>query len=118
MTRRDDQVTLDEIVENIRRARDFMSGHDLDSFKLDSKTHYAVVRALEIISEAARRLSPELKARHRGIPWRNVEDAGNQYRHVYHRLEIEQVWDTAHKPLDDLLVVVEAELARPLDHGQ
>jgi uncharacterized protein with HEPN domain len=101
MTKRDDKITLDEIAANIRFAREFVAGHDLDSFTLDSKTLYAVVRALEIISEATRRLSPELKARNPIIPWRRVEDAGNQYRHVYHRLEVEQLWDTVHSPLDE-----------------
>jgi uncharacterized protein with HEPN domain len=42
---------------------------------------YAVIRSLEIISEASRRLSDELKARHPGIPWREMAAAGNFYRH-------------------------------------
>ena len=99
-----------EIAENIGRAREFLSGHSLSSFENDHKTAYAVVRALEIISEAARRLSSELKSRHPQIPWRQVEDAGNAYRHIYHSLQAAVIWDTAHKPLDELLEVVEKEM--------
>ena len=73
---------------------------------------YAVVRALEIVSEAARRLTDELQARHPQIRWREVKDAGNVYRHVYHGLQPAVIWDTAHNPLDELLLVVEIELAR------
>lgn len=50
MSKRDDDITLSEISENIRLSRSFMAGHDLESFAADSKTIYAVVRALEIIS--------------------------------------------------------------------
>jgi uncharacterized protein with HEPN domain len=39
--------------------------------------------AFRIISEASRRLSDELKARHAGVPWREMAAAGNFYRHNY-----------------------------------
>ncbi len=112
MSKRDDYITLSEIGENIRLARSFMAGHDLESFAADCKTIYAVVRALEIVSEGARRLTDDLQARHPHIPWRAVEDAGNVYRHVYHGLQPQVIWDTAHKPLDELLGVVDLEIAR------
>ena len=112
MTKRDDKITLTEIAQNIRLARSFMAGLDQVAFAVDSKTIYAVVRALEIISEGTRRLPDDLQSRHPMIPWRAVKGAGNIYRHVYHDLQATVIWDTAHKPLDDLLVVVELELAR------
>jgi uncharacterized protein with HEPN domain len=49
----------------------------------DLQALYAIIRSLEIISEASRRLSDELKARHAGIPWREMAAAGNFYRHNY-----------------------------------
>ena len=55
MTKRDDKITLTEIAQNIRLARSFMAGLDQVAFAVDSKTIYAVVRALEIISEGTRR---------------------------------------------------------------
>jgi len=45
-----------------------------------------VTRCLEVISEASRRLSDELKARHLGIPWKQMAGAGNIYRHDYQTL--------------------------------
>ena len=50
-------------------------------FARDRKTVYAVARALEIISEASRRLPDELKTRHPEIDWPAVAAAGNIYRH-------------------------------------
>lgn len=115
MAQRNDKITLDEIAENIANVREFIGAIDYDAFRADKKTRYAVVRALEVISEAARRLSPELKGRHPSIPWRQVEDAGNAYRHAYHNLQEAVLWATSHEPLDELSAVVEAELSRPAD---
>jgi uncharacterized protein with HEPN domain len=53
------------------------------SLAADRKTLYAVIRALEIISEATRRLPDEMKARHASIDWTAVAAAGNVYRHEY-----------------------------------
>lgn len=111
MPKREDRITLDEVAENIAAVREFLGDIDFERFRSEKKTQYAVIRALEIVSEAARRLSPELKARHPTIPWRQVEDSGNAYRHAYHRLQDEVVWATAHAPLDDLMAVVASELA-------
>src|SRR4051812_33248277 len=60
---------LRDIKENIELARTFVAGLSLTEFKSDRKTVYAVIRCLEIISEASRRLPEELKQRHASIPW-------------------------------------------------
>ena len=70
---------------------------------------YAVIRCLEIISEASRRLSDDLKARHPYIPWREMAAAGN----VYPRLDVlpRRVWKTLQEELPPLRAVIEGELA-------
>jgi uncharacterized protein with HEPN domain len=60
---------LGDIVENINEIEAFTAGMDFAAFAADRKTVYAVVRALEIISEASRRLPNELKGRHPDIDW-------------------------------------------------
>jgi uncharacterized protein with HEPN domain len=55
---------LREIVRNIQLAQEFAGSHTLEELRADLKTLYAVVRSLEIISEASRRLSDGLTARH------------------------------------------------------
>ena len=76
-------------MENIDAIRSFIPGLDRDEFAADRKTLYAVVRALEISSEAPRRLPPELKERNPGIDWRAVAAAGNVYRHEYEGVDVE-----------------------------
>ena len=63
---------------------------------------YAVTRCLEIISEASRRLSDELKARHPGIGWRDMASAGNISRHDYEDAAAQRVGDTVHVALPPL----------------
>jgi uncharacterized protein with HEPN domain len=69
------------------------------------------LRCLEIITEASRRLSDELKARHPDIPWLEMARAGNFYRHYYERIIDQFVWDTVQKSRRPLLAVGEDEMA-------
>jgi len=77
----------------------------------DRQTFYAVTPCLEIISEAARRLSPALRARHPELPWRSIMGAGNVYRHDYDNVVEELVWRTVQQSLAPLMAVVETEIA-------
>jgi uncharacterized protein with HEPN domain len=107
---------LGDIRHHIAMAEGFAAGMAYSTFK-DSNLHlYAVVRCLEIISEASRRLPDALKARHPEIWWRDMAAAGNIYRHEYEDVAAREVWDTLTLHLPPLWVVVEAELAA-LDAG-
>ncbi len=71
---------------------------------------YAITRCLEVISEASRRLSDELKARHPEMPWREMASAGNFYRHNYEDVLPSRVWKTLAEDLPPLRAVIENEL--------
>jgi uncharacterized protein with HEPN domain len=101
---------LREILRNIKLAEQFTQGHTFATLQVDEKTLYAVVRSLEIISEASRRLTDELKARHTNVEWREMAAAGNVYRHSYEDVTARRVWKTLHDHLPALRTVVEEEL--------
>ena len=69
-----------------------------------------MTRALEIISEASRRLPDELRDRHPDLPWRDIRDAGNLYRHAYDNVVESIVWTTVREDLALLLAAVVAEI--------
>ena len=73
---------------------------------------YAIIRSLEIISEASRRLSDELKTRHPDIPWREMAAAGNFYRHNYEDVTPRRVWKTLQQDLPPLRAIIVQELGR------
>lgn len=94
-----------------RVSLSFAEGFDYERFLADTRTSYAVTRRLEIISEASRRLSPEMKARHPDIPWRKVAGSGNIYRHDYEDVVHRLVSGTVHEFLPALRVAAETELS-------
>ena len=103
---------LQDILENIDAIKAFVGDTDLEKFMNDRKTLYAVTRALEIISEASRRLPEELKARHPKIDWLAVAAAGNVYRHEYESVDEVQLWHTIQRELADLREAVISELKK------
>ncbi len=63
---------LVDIQHHIDLSREFAAGFDYVTFQADAKTLYAVVRCMEIISEASRRLPDDVKARHPAIAWKDI----------------------------------------------
>jgi uncharacterized protein with HEPN domain len=103
---------LRDILENIDAIRDFTSGMDVEMFVSSRKTIYAATRALEIISEASRRLPDDFKSRYPSLDWPAIAAAGNVYRHEYETVDDALVWHTIKQSLDELDVAVKAELTR------
>ena len=100
-----------DIHHHIVLAQKFAEGMSYDALRDDLCVTYAVTRCLEIISEASRRLSDALKARHLSVPWRDMAAAGNIYRHEYEDVAVRGVWDTLRHHLPPLRIVIEQELA-------
>lgn len=102
---------LIDILRNIELAKSFAQHLSIEQFKTDIQRIYATTRALEIISEASRRLPDDLKARHPAVPWQQMAGAGNVYRHGYEMIAAEVLWQTVQTGLTGLRKAVEAELA-------
>jgi len=109
---RDPGQRLQDIIDNIDAVRGFIADMSFDSFASDRKTYYAVVRALEIISEASRRLPDDLKSRHHVVDWQAIAAAGNIYRHEYEAVIPAVIWHTATQQLRPLEEIAKEELMR------
>jgi uncharacterized protein with HEPN domain len=101
-----------DIRHNIYLVIEWVAGFTVDQFAEDTMRVYAVVRALEIISEASRGLDADVKARHPDLPWPSMAGAGNVYRHDYDQVRERIIWRTATIEIPILLAAVESELAR------
>lgn len=112
MPSKDPTVPLYDIKQNIELARQFVADLSFDEFLNDQKTVYAVIRALEIISEASRRLPDSFKQQYPTIPWVDIAGAGNVYRHDYEDVSETMIWQTIQNSLSDLAKVIQNELER------
>jgi uncharacterized protein with HEPN domain len=78
----------------------------------DENLRLATERRIEIIGEAARRISPELKEAHPEIPWRLIVDQRNVLIHAYDEIETERIWAWAQQDIPRLMGQLE-ELMPP-----
>ena len=101
---------LADILHNIDLAQEFLGRATYQELRGDTLRLYAIIRCLEIISEASRRLPDELKSRHPAILWREMGAAGNIYRHEYEDVDARLVWRTVTHALTSLRLVIEQEL--------
>jgi len=102
---------LTDIVEAIELIRDEMAGVPLAAFERDRRKRWLVERGIEIISEASRRLSTEMKGRHPEIPWPKVAGIGNVLRHEYEDVAHDVLWHVVQDDLPTLERVCRDELA-------
>ena len=103
---------LGDMLRHIDLAERFAYGLDYEGLNSNLQALYAVIRSLEVISEASRRLSHELKARHPDVPWRDMAAAGNFYRHNYEDVTPRRVWTTLREDLPPLRAAIDEELTR------
>jgi uncharacterized protein with HEPN domain len=103
---------LRDILDNIDAARSFIADLSYERFAGDVKTVYAVGRALDIVSEASRRLPDRIRDRHPEIEWRALAGLGNVYRHDYDAVDARMMWLTIHRRLPALEAVIRMELDR------
>ncbi len=104
--RRDEGYLLDILIA-ARDARLFLSGLTRRQFD-ESRLHQnAVIKALEIIGEAAGRISKETREGHPEIPWTEIIGMRNCLVHGYFDVNLGEVWDTVHHDLPPLITMIE-----------
>jgi uncharacterized protein with HEPN domain len=104
------QLALLDIRHNILAAQRFTRDLSFEQFKSSDLHFYAATRALEIVSEAVRRLPDSLLERHACLPWKQIMGIGNVLRHNYDNVVETIVWETVQNDLARLLAVVAAEI--------
>jgi uncharacterized protein with HEPN domain len=91
----------------------YVLGKTKEEFLRDSQCQDAVIRRLEIIGEAARRISQPTRARISQIPWAAMIGMRNLIIHEYDDVDLQVVWDTVQEHLPNLIQAIEPLVPPP-----
>ncbi len=101
--RPDDRVRLQHMVEAAGSIATFISGRTRTDLDTDRMLLFAVVRAIEILGEAASRISDETRESAVDVPWRAIVGMRNRIVHAYFDIDADIVWRTAVEEVPGLL---------------
>jgi uncharacterized protein with HEPN domain len=102
-----DEAYLLDILIAARRAVRFLKGMTWEAFEQSELHQNAVMRPLEIIGEAARRVSQDTRDAHPDIPWDQMIGMRNRLIHEYFRVNLTTVWETVQDDLPPLIALIE-----------
>ncbi|MFH0822022.1 MAG: HepT-like ribonuclease domain-containing protein [Pseudomonadota bacterium] len=101
--RNDDLVRLRHMINAALEAMLFAKGRKREDLDEDRMLTLALVKAIEIIGEAASKMSPELRVKHPEIPWQAILGMRNKLVHAYFQINLDIVWLTTINELPGLI---------------
>ncbi len=108
---RDDTVYLRHVVDAITKIETYLTGIDETTFHTQSLIQDGVIRQLEIIGEAVKRISPPTRNLAPQIPWSAIAGMRDKLIHDYFGVNLDQVWLTATTDIPKLKIAVTTILA-------
>ena len=108
--RAEDRIRLLHMVEASQAALRFMAGRQRSDLQTDQMLLFAVLRTIEVIGEAASKVSEDVRVANVGIPWKAIVGMRNRLVHAYFDVDPEVVWETVQVEIPEILAKLTALL--------
>jgi uncharacterized protein with HEPN domain len=112
-----DAAYIWDMLDSAKTLRDFVTGVSFYNYSQDKKLQLAVERSLEIIGEAARRVSETYRQAHPEIPWQSIIAQRNVLAHEYGEIKHEMIWKVATIRIPELISLLEILIPAPPNTG-
>lgn len=95
-----------DMIAAIEKIEEFAGGITSEDFEKDTKTIFAVIRALEVIGEAAKKIPPSVRNKHKQIPWLQITGMRDKLIHEYFGVNVKVIWNTIKEDIPPLKPVI------------
>ncbi len=109
--RQDDRIRLQHMLDAANEAQSFASGRSRRNLREDRQLALSLVKLLEIIGEAATKISGPARSELPDLPWPDIAGMRHRLIHAYHDIDFDRVWDTVVDDLPPLVESLESVLA-------
>jgi len=99
----EDKIRILHILDEAGEACKYTESISFEEFVKDGKTVRAVIRSIEVIGEAASKISIEFRKGHPDVPWQKIIGMRNHLIHVYFDIDYNVVWQTVKENLPPLI---------------
>lgn len=106
-TKREYRDFLEDILDNAQKAIRFIEGINFKDFKKNEEKIFAVIRALELIGEAAKQIPKSIQSKSPKVPWEEMSGMRNKLVHEYFGVDLKVVWKTLKKDIPPLIEEIE-----------
>lgn len=111
--RSEDRIRVEHMLDACRSVARFIAGRKRVDLDEDEMLRFALVRAIEIIGEAASKVSPEVRQGMPEVPWREAIGIRNRLVHAYFDIDLDVLWKTATTAIPELSAQLETTLGAP-----
>jgi uncharacterized protein with HEPN domain len=108
----DDQARLRHMLEAAQKALAFIDDCRREDLDRDLKLALAIVKCVEIIGEAASKVSTETREANPGVPWPAIVGMRNRLIHGYFEIDLDRVWNTVRLNVPPLVEMLTEALSK------
>ena len=107
MSQREDIIRIRHMLDAARKAAEFVRSRHRNDLDRDEQLAFSLTHLLEIIGEAAGKVSAESQKANPAIPWPKIVGMRNRLIHAYFDIDLDEIWRTVQEDLPPLIADLE-----------